>query len=175
MKKLSIRDWFISVFVGGLLLLIGYIWLSPAGAQPAPDLKVAVFNSTRTIDLKALQGRPVLVTFWSTSCVGCLKEMPHLIELYNELAPKGLEIIGVALSIDRPDHVLAMQKKRQIPYPIVYDSLNEASRAFGGVTLTPTTFLINPKGQIVKQKLGEMDMKLLHAQIVTMLSSKKHS
>jgi len=43
------------------------------------------------------------------------------------------------------------------------------------VTLTPTTFLINPQGQIVKQKLGEMDMKLLHAQIVTMLSSKKQS
>jgi len=175
MKKLSLRDWFVTLFVGGLLLVIAYIWLSPTGVQPAPDLKVSVFNSERTIDLKALQGRPIIVTFWSTSCVGCLREMPHLIELYDELAPKGLEIIGVALSTDRPDHVLEMQKQRQIPYPIVYDSLNEAARAFGGVTLTPTTFLINPQGQIVKQKLGEMDMKLLHAQIVTMLSSKKQS
>ena len=84
-------------------------------------------------------------------------------------------IIGVALSLDRPDHILEMQKKKQIPYPIVYDGVNEASRAFGGVTLTPTTFLINPEGQIVRQKLGEMDMKLLHAQIVTMLNSKRQS
>ena len=175
MKKLSIRDGIVAVFIGGLFVAIGYIWLSPTGAQPAPDLKVTVFNSERTIDLKALRGRPVLVTFWSTSCVGCIREMPHLIELYHELAPKGLEVIGIALSLDRPDHVLEMQKKKQIPYPIVYDSINEASRAFGGVTLTPTTFLINPEGQIVKQKLGEMDMKLLHAQIVTMLNSKRPS
>lgn len=175
MKKFSLRDGFITVFFGGLLFAVAYIWLSPTGVQPAPDLKVNVFNSDRTIDLKALRGRPVLVTFWSTSCVGCLREMPHLIELYHELAPRGLEIIGIALSLDRPDHILEMQKKRQIPYPIVYDGINEASRAFGGVTLTPTTFLINPQGQIVRQKLGEMDMELLHAQIITMLNSKRSS
>jgi peroxiredoxin len=175
MKKLSLRDWIITVFVGGLILVVTYIWLSPAGVQKAPDLKVNVFNSSQTIDLKALHGRPVLVTFWATSCSGCIKEMPHLIELYKELAPKGLEIIGIAMSYDRPDHILEMQKRKQIPYPIVYDGVNEASQAFGGIRLTPTTFLINPKGQIVKQKLGEMDMKLLHAQILTMLNSSKKS
>ena len=173
MKKLSLRDWLITGFVGGLLLLVAYIWLSPAGVQTAPDLKVSVLNSTRTIDLKQLKGRPVLVTFWATSCQGCIKEMPHLIELYKELAPKGLEIIGIAMAYDRPDHILEMQKQKQIPYPIVYDGIKEASAAFGGISLTPTTFLINPKGQIVRQKIGEMDMKLLHAQIVTMINQAK--
>ncbi len=171
MKKLSIRDWIIAGFVGVLLISMAYIWFSPAGVQPAPDLQVSVFNSEQTIDLKALKGRPVLVTFWATSCQGCIKEMPHLIELYEELAPKGLEIIGVAMSYDRPDHILEMQKRKKIPYPLVYDGIDEASRAFGGIRLTPTTFLISPKGQIVRQKIGEMDMKLLHAQIVTMLKS----
>ena len=175
MRKLSIRDWFIAGFVGVLVVGMAYIWFSPAGAQPAPDLQLSVFNSTRTIDLKALRGRPVLVTFWATSCPGCIKEMPHLIELYNELAPRGLEIIGVAMSYDRPDHILEMQKRKNIPYPIVYDGVNKASAAFGGVRLTPTTFLINPKGQIVKQKIGEMDMKLLHAQILGMLNRGTHT
>ncbi|MGD8784929.1 MAG: TlpA disulfide reductase family protein [Thioalkalispiraceae bacterium] len=175
MKKLTLRDWLIGSFVIGLLLIVAYIWLSPAGVQQAPDLKVSVFNSERTIDLKQLKGRPVLVTFWATSCSGCIKEMPHLIELYKELAPKGLEIIGIAMSYDRPDHILEMQKRKEIPYPIVYDGINEASRAFGGIRLTPTTFLINPKGQIVRQKLGEMDMELLHAQILTMLNTSKKS
>lgn len=173
MKKLSIRDGIITGFMGALLLAVAYIWLSPTGAQSAPDIKVSAFNSSRTIDLKALEGRPVLVTFWATSCQGCLKEMPHLIELYKELAPKGLEIIGVAMSYDRPDHILEMQKQKQIPYPIVYDGVSEVSRAFGDIRLTPTTFLINPQGQIVRQKIGEMDMKLLHAQIVTMINSNK--
>lgn len=175
MKRLSPRDWFVTGFIAVLLLVVAYIWFSPAGAQPAPDLKLSVFNSERIIDLKALKGRPVLVTFWATSCQGCIKEMPHLIELYKELAPKGLEIIGIAMSYDRPDHILEMQKQKQIPYPIVYDGVNEASRAFGDVRLTPTTFLINPQGQIVRQKIGEIDMKLLHAQIITMLNNSKPS
>lgn len=175
MKKLSIREWFVTGFVGGLLLVTAYLWLSPAGGQTAPDLKVSVLETGQTIDLKSLHGRPVLITFWATSCAGCVKEMPHLIELYNELAPKGLEIIGIAMSYDRPDHIMEMKKRKKIPYPIVYDDINKASAAFGGIRLTPTTFLINPKGQIVRQKLGEMDMKLLHAQILTMINSAKKS
>ena len=175
MKKLSLRDWLITGFVAGVLLVVAYIWFSPTGAQKAPDLKMNVFNSSQTIDMAKLQGRPVLVTFWATSCQGCIKEMPHLIELYQELAPKGLEIIGIAMSYDRPDHILEMQKRKQIPYPIVYDGVGEASQAFGDIRLTPTTFLINPKGQIVKQKIGEVDIKLLHAQILTMLNSSKTS
>ena len=79
------------------------------------------------------------------------------------------------MSYDRPDHIMEMKKRKQIPYPIVYDAINEASAAFGGIRLTPTTFLINPQGQIVKQKLGEMDMKLLHAQILTMINSSRKS
>ena len=171
MKRLSLRDWFVTGFIAVLLLVVAYIWFSPTG-QLAPDLKLSAFNSDRIIDLKALRGRPVLVTFWATSCQGCIKEMPHLIELYKELAPKGLEIIAIAMSYDRPDHILEMQKQKQIPYPIVYDGVNEASRAFGDIRLTPTTFLINPQGQIVRQKIGEIDMKRLHAQIMAMLNNK---
>ncbi len=173
MKSISLRDKIIFAFVAGLLLTSLYIWFSPAGAQAAPDVKIPVLNTQRILDLKQLNGRPVLITFWATSCVGCVKEMPHLIELYKELAPKGLEIIGIAMSYDRPDHILEMQKRKGIPYPISYDATGKLSAAFGGVSLTPTTFLINPNGEIVRQKIGEMDMSILQAQIITMLSSNK--
>ena len=173
MKTNTIRDKLIIGFVAVLVLTSAYVWFSPAGAQAAPDVKIPILNTQRTLDLKELKGRPVLITFWATSCVGCVKEMPHLVKLYEELAPKGLEIIGIAMSYDRPDHILEMQKRKGIPYPISYDATGELSTAFGGISLTPTTFLINPKGQIVKQKIGEMDMTLLHAQIITMLNSQK--
>jgi len=175
MKSISLRDKFISAFFLALLFTGGYLWFSPAGAQAAPDVKIPILNTHRFIDLKQLSGQPVLVTFWATSCVGCVKEMPHLIKLYKELAPKGLEIIAIAMSYDRPDHILEMQKRKGIPYPIAYDATGELSTAFGGVSLTPTTFLINPKGQIVRQKIGEMDMSILHAQVITMLNSLKKS
>ncbi len=173
MKSNSLRDKLIIVFVLGLLLTSLYVWFSPAGAQAAPDVQIPVLNTQHTLDLKQLKGRPIIVTFWATNCVGCVKEMPHLIKLYKELAPKGLEIIAIAMSHDRPDHILEMQKRKGIPYPISYDSTGQLSAAFGGVSLTPTTFVINPKGQIVKQKIGEMDMHLLHAQILTMINKQK--
>ena len=175
MKTLSIRDWLIAGFLAAILIGIGYVWLSPAGIQPAPSLSMKSLPGGHTIDLAKLRGRPVLVTFWATSCPGCIKEMPHLIELYKELNPKGLEIIGIAMHYDRPDHVMAMQKSKGIPYPITWDGSSAASHAFGRVTLTPTSFLIDPNGQIVSQTIGEMDMQLLHAQILTMLSGRKSS
>lgn len=173
MKQLKTKELLPILVVFAIILMGGYLWLSPSGAQTAPDISMKVLTSGKPFKLADYKGRPVLVTFWATSCPGCIKEMPHLIELYNELAPRGLEIIGVAMSYDRPDHVLEMQKRKNIPYPIVYDAVNEASRAFGGVRLTPTSFLINPRGQIVTHKIGEMDMKLLHARIMTMLSGSK--
>ncbi len=167
------RDALIGILFIGLILAILYVWLSPAGLQPAPVVSMKTLPDGRTIDLQKLRGRPVLITFWATSCPGCIKEMPHLIELYNELNPKGLEIIGVAMNYDRPDHVMAMQKSKGIPYPIVWDGTSELATAFGQVRLTPSSFLINPDGQIVQQTLGEMDMHLLHARILTMLKQGK--
>lgn len=171
-KPISPRTLIPAAFILLLLAAIAYVWLSPSGAQPAPKLEVTVLDGGRKITLSSLQGRPVLVTFWATSCPGCIKEMPHLIELYHELAPKGLEIIGVAMAYDQPNHVLEMQKHKQIPYPIVWDGIGEAARAFGTVTLTPTHFLIDPQGQIVQHKIGEIDIKLLRARILTMLNKR---
>lgn len=173
MPHLKIKDSlgvaFVIIFVG----LSAYLWLSPSSTRQAPDLQIKILTNGNKLTLKELRGRPVLVTFWSTSCVGCIKEIPHLIELYHELAPKGLEIIGIAINDDRPDYVLEMQKRKNIPYPIAWDELSRASIAFGTVRQTPTSFLIDPQGQIVQQKIGEMDMKLLRARILTMLSHNK--
>jgi thiol-disulfide isomerase/thioredoxin len=169
MKTFSIRDWLILVFILASLLGTAYVWLSPAGLQPAPVVGMDILTTGQRIELAKLRGRPVLVVFWATSCPGCIKEMPHLIELYKELNPKGLEIVGIAMNYDRPDQVLEMQKSKQIPYPIVWDGKSELSTAFGKVQLTPTSFLINPDGQIVSQTIGELDMSLLHARVLTML------
>ena len=162
---------------GGLVLAVvliaAYLWFSPSGARPAPQLEVTRLDGGQKIHLNELRGRPVLVTFWATSCPGCIKEMPHLIELYEEFAPKGLEIIGVAMAYDKPNHVMEMTKDKRIPYPIVWDGTSEAARAFGDVRLTPSHFLINPQGQIVKHTIGEVDIKLLHAQILAMLNQHK--
>lgn len=165
------KDLTIAIVALALLGALAYVWLAPGGLKQAPDIAVTTLDG-RQIQLADLRGRPMLITFWATSCPGCIKEMPHLIELYQELAPKGLEIIGVAMSYDPPNHVLQMAKERQIPYPITLDTTAAASKAFGEVKLTPTSFLIAPDGRIVHQKIGEMDMPMVRQTILNMLSTK---
>jgi peroxiredoxin len=151
-----------------VVLAFAAIWFMPAGLRQAPSLVGQTLDG-RTLTLEQFRGKPVLVTFWATTCPSCIEEMPHLIELYRELNPKGLEIIGVAMSYDPPEQVRAMAQQRQIPYPIVLDSKEHIAREFDNVRLTPTTVLISPDGRIVQYRLGLLDMPKLRETIEAML------
>ena len=168
------KDNVITGFAVVVLALMAYLWFGPSGVQSAPDIHFKVIDG-RTISLKDLRGKPVLVNFWATSCPGCIKEMPHLIDLYHQFHAKGFELIGVAMPDDRPDHVMEMAKRKNIPYPIAIDIKGEAVAAFGNVQLTPTSFLIDPSGEIIKQKIGEIDMPQLRKQINSLLTTSKKS
>ena len=160
------------VFVAGLVLTGVYVWFSPAGAQAAPDVKIPILNTQRIVDLKQYSGRPVLVTFWATSCVVCMQEMPHLISLYNELHAKGLEIVGVAMDYDPPNLVVETVEQWRVPYTISLDLDGRIARAFDGVRLIPANFLINPEGRIVFKQLGELEFAQLREDIVAILDAR---
>ena len=166
------KDIVISIFAILVLSSIAYLWIAPSGAQQAPEITLQLIDGKK-IELSRLKGKPVLITFWATSCPGCIKEMPHLIELYDELHTKGLEIIGIAMPYDRPDYVMEMVKRKKVPYLIAFDLKGEAVKAFGDIRLTPTTFLIDDKGKIVKKKIGEMKMGVWKKRINIILNKKK--
>jgi peroxiredoxin len=160
-----------ATFLIAVAVLLGYLWFTPSGLKPAPEIKLTSLEG-KPLSLSALQGKPVLVTFWATTCPGCIKEMPHLVELYHELAPQGLEIIAIAMDYDPEDQVRTMVAQKKLPYPVAMDGDGSAARAFGDVSLTPSSFLIDPQGRIAQYKLGEMDMNALHNRIVAMLAQK---
>lgn len=165
---MKIKDIAIGLFALILVGALGYLWLTPEGMKQAPDVTLRTLDGTQ-LDLAALRGRPLLVTFWATSCTGCVKEIPHLIELHEEFSPQGLQVIAIAMSYDPPNHVIAMRDARKIPYAIALDIDDSAARAFGDVRLTPTSFLIAPDGRIVRHKIGEFDMDDMRGQIRAML------
>ncbi len=146
-----------TVFIVAIIGVTLWLWVSPAGIKQAPNVTFNLLDG-RKIQTQALRGKPVLVTFWATTCSGCLKEMPHLVELYRELGTKRFEIIGVAMSYDPPNQVLELVTERRIPYPVSLDIDGAIAMAFGNVMLTPTSFLIAPDGRIIKHKIGEMDI-----------------
>ena len=158
----------ISLFTATLLGTLAWVWLAPAGLKDIPEITLLTIDG-ETLALANLRGKPLLLTFWATTCPACRKDMPHLIELYDELSPQGLEIIGIAMSYDKPSHVLSMRNARNIPYPVALDIDGAAAQAFGNVRLTPTSFLVAPDGRIVFHKTGAMDMPMLRKNILTML------
>jgi peroxiredoxin len=147
---------------------VGFLFLSPQGMGQAPDITFSTMDGKR-VYLKQLRGRPVLVNFWATTCPGCIKEMPHLVELYQDLAPEGFEILAVAMQYDPPEQVRELVASKGLPYPIIHDTEGEISRAFGDVRLTPSNFLISPGGDIVQHKIGDLDMEHLTQSIKRML------
>lgn len=124
----------------------------------APDATLITIRGEK-IRLQALRGKPVLITFWATDCPSCIKEVNDFIDLYQQFHHQGLEIIAIAMVYDPPSHVVAMTKMKHIPYPVVLDLRGELAQVFKQVTLTPTTFLINPQGQIILQKIGLFNLK----------------
>ena len=148
--------------------LLGWLWLTPVGQVSSPDITLPGLDG-ESLKLADFHGNPLLVTFWATTCQGCLREMPHLIELYRDFAPQGLQIIGIAMSYDPPNRVLAVRDQRKIPYPIALDIHADAARAFGDVSLTPTSFLIAPDGHILFEKAGELDLAQLRNTIISLL------
>ena len=168
---MKIKETLITLCALTLLATLAYLWLAPAGMKHSPDISLTTIKGEK-LQLASYQGRPVLVTFWATTCPGCIKEMPHLIELYEELHPRGFEIISIAMDYDPPNQVLAMSKARDIPYHVALDIHAEAARAFGDVRLTPTSFLIAPDGRIVYQKIGEMNMARIRQDILDMLDAR---
>jgi peroxiredoxin len=167
---MKIKTALIALFVVALLGGLGHLWFAPVGLATCPDISLMTITGEE-LQLARLQGNPVLVTFWSTTCPGCIRELPHLIDLYQELSPRGLQIIGIAMAHDRPDRVLAMSKARNLPYPVALDIHADAARAFGNVNLTPTSFLIAPDGRIAFQKTGEMNFVKLRDDILGMLGN----
>lgn len=158
----------IAGFVALLFAVLMYFWTSPSGLTQAPDTELTLIDGNK-LRLKDFRGKPMLITFWATTCPGCLKEMPHLVELHNELAARGLKIIGIAMHYDPPSQVVTLIKQRSVPYSIALDIDKTAMRAFGIRELTPNSFLVAPDGRIVYHKIGEMDMNKVHDMILEML------
>jgi len=166
------KDTLIAATAAAIIGLLAFVWLSPAGIGAAPELKLYPLDN-RPLSLQQLQGKPVLVTFWATSCTGCVKEIPHLIELHNKFAPRGFNIVAITMKYDPPSHVTELVKRRQLPYIVTMDIDGSASRAFDDIQLTPTSFLISADGRIVMKKIGDLNIESLTAKIETMLANKQ--
>lgn len=145
------------------------VLLGCGSSRTAPQSTFVLLDGSRqtTADFK---GKVMLVNFWATSCVTCVAEMPELIDTHKKFASRGFDTVAVAMSYDPPSYVVNFAETRQLPFKVAIDNTGAVAKAWGEVQLTPTTYLVNKQGQIVKQYVGQPDFAALHQLIEKLLS-----
>lgn len=147
-------------------------WLAACGEDARsklPELPFTQLDGSRH-QLADLKGRVTLVNFWATSCSTCVKEMPELVATHQRFKDRGLETLAVAMEYDPPAYVTQFVQSRKLPFRVAIDHDGRLAAGFGPVQFTPTTFVVNRRGEIVKRYVGEPDFSALHQLIDKMLA-----
>jgi len=151
------------------LIAAGGAFYVAASDAAAPSSTFVLLDGSKktTADLK---GRVTLVNFWATSCVTCVAEMPKMIATYDKFHGKGYDMLAVAMSYDPPDYVVNYAQTRKLPFQVAIDNTGSVAKAWGDVELTPTTYVVNKRGEIVKRYIGEPNFAELHQLIEKLLA-----
>ena len=153
--------------------------LNPLIGKPAPQFSLEDLNG-RKVSLSDFKGKAVLINFWATWCGPCKVETPWLVDLRNQYAGKGFEILGVSTDdIDRSD-IKAFGKEKQeiaefvqrmrMPYPVLIDG-DSLSKPYGGLDAMPTSFFVDRSGKIVAATMGITSKEDIEANIQKALKS----
>ncbi|WP_405041586.1 TlpA family protein disulfide reductase [Polaromonas sp.] len=140
-----------------------------SGVQAAPESTFVLLDGSKKTSAD-FKGKVTLVNFWATSCVTCVAEMPKVISTYNKYKGRGYDTLAVAMRYDPPSYVVNYTETRQLPFKVAIDNTGAVAKAWGDVQLTPTTYLVNKRGEIVKQYVGEPDFAALHQLIEKLLA-----
>ena len=169
MKRLSISRRRSLLSLSALLGVATLGLAACAGGDQAPASKFVLLDGSTTTT-EQLKGKVTLVNFWATTCTTCVKEMPAMVDTYKKYQGKGLETIAVAMSYYQPAWVVNYAQSRQLPFKVALDNTGELAKNWGDVKLTPTTYLVDKQGRIVKRFVGEPDFPALHALIEDLLA-----
>lgn len=160
----------LSVGATVLILAMGALAYWRSGTTPAPQSRFVLLDgsSQTTADLR---GRVTLVNFWATSCTSCVAEMPKVVATYEKYQAQGFDTVAVAMQYDPPSYVVNFVQTRKLPFKIAIDNTGTVAQAWGDVRLTPTTYIVNKRGEIVKRYVGEPDFAELHRLIEKLLAA----
>lgn len=133
-----------------LLLLLLFVNCGVAHATEAFVLKDMSGAEHR---LSQYVGKWVIVNYWATWCPPCLEEVPEFVALYDERRNKDVMVIGVVFDYESIQTVNTYVDDMLMSYPIVLGNDNIVKQ-IGPADVLPTTYLFNPKGELVKVKRG---------------------
>jgi len=136
--------------------------VSPLKGKLAPAFTLEDLRG-RKVALSSYKGKAVLINFWATWCAPCRIETPWIVELRNQYAGQGFEVLGVStddldsdnaktLSNEKKE-IAAFVDKMHMPYPILLagDALDHP---YGGLDVLPESFFVDRAGKVVAVQFG---------------------
>lgn len=166
------------VWFCGFLLLVG-CGTAQGEAKQKPTLAGLRLQDLdgRTVELESYLGRgPLLLDFWATWCKPCLAALPHLNQLQADLAPRGLQLVGINEDGQRgAAKVKPFVQTKGFQFPVLLD-LNGEAQSRLGVLVLPTTLLLDRDGRVVHTSFGFRvgDLEALRAKIEALLPEEAH-
>ncbi len=154
-----------------LFLLVGLSLLTSCykGTRPprigerAPDFSLQ--DSTRTVALRDLQGKVVVLNFWATWCPPCVEEMPSLVQLQERLRNQGVTVLAVSLDVDESAYNKFL-KDHHVDLLTVRDPQQKSNSLYGTFKF-PETYIIDRQGVVRRKFIGPVDWN--HPEIVSYL------
>lgn len=123
----------------------------------------------KSIDMAVPDGTTRLITFWAPNCAISERNIPSVKWLDEQFAQEAFEVVAVAMPYSDQSDINAYIEKHNIRYPVAHDHSGEMSDAFPSVRFTPTTFLIDGKGNIVWKHIGRMKGLEAEMQVIAAL------
>ena len=99
-----------------------------------------------------MNGKVVLVNFWATWCKPCEDEMPAMERLYQQLHPRGFELLAISVDKEAPE-VAAFRDRLGLSFPILLDPSEDVSRRYQTAGY-PESLLIDREGVVVERYVG---------------------
>jgi peroxiredoxin len=118
----------------------------------APDFTLR--DSDRTVSLRELRGKPVVLNFWAAHCPPCVDEMPSLVRLQHRMGPR-VTVLGVGVDTTEADYH-SFLRTYQIDFLTVLDPSKESYNRYGA-TGYPETFIIDASGIVRRKFVGPID------------------
>lgn len=159
--------------------ILNFCWLAPAigllggPVQAQRDCKLSIGSpaplligqdlSGERIDLGSMRGKWVYLDFWASWCKPCMRELPGVVDLHEELGERGdFAVMSIALDDNSTlGELKKVREKYRVDYPVVYDNHGWASPHVSDwcVDAIPTTFLIDPSGKVVERDLSPSQVR----------------
>ncbi len=135
--------------------------------MPVPDATFQGLTGAQ-VRLADFKGKVVLLNFWGTWCVPCLREIPELVRVSEQFQKKGFAVLGIAVDSGRPDDIRAFMAEHRMTYTILIGELGFIKKAFRVVGF-PTSILIDRQGMIRKRYVGPQSVEVFKNDVEPLL------